>query len=208
MRKTKSFAWGILACLLTPPLACATSGPRPYTIVAPALTCEQAHQQSSRVMERLGYTVTSSSPAAENGQGEIRGARSRGGVQETVTVKISCLADGVQVNAEADIPPCEQANRLAQRTVEQLGYNVTSAIPAVMNGRVGTVKGKRQDAQAQDTVTLTITCTDEAVYVDTRSDSPLVVSSDFTAAISDFRRGFFALFKPLADEAQRQQLSR
>lgn len=208
MRKTKAFAWGIFACLLTPPLACATSGPRPYRIVAPALTCEQAQQQSSRVMERLGYTVTSSSPPAENGPGEIRGARVRGAMQETVTVKISCMADGVHVNAEADVPPCEQANHLAQRTVERLGYNVTSAIPAVMNGRVGMVRGKRQDAQAQDTVTLTITCTDEAIYVDTRSDSPLVVSSDFTAAISDFRRGFFALFKPLADEAQRQQQPR
>jgi hypothetical protein len=38
--------------------------------------------------------------------------------------------------------------------------------------------------------------------VDTRSDSPLAASADFTAAITDFRRGFFALFKPLADGAQ------
>lgn len=204
MRKIQSFAWGISACFLMVALACAASDPRPYTIVAPGLTCEQAYQHSSRVMERLGYTVTSSSPVADNGQGEIRGARSRGEGQETVTVKISCMADGVHVDAEADIPPCQQANQLAQRTVERLGYNVTSSIPAVTNGRVGMVRGKRQNAQAQDTVTLTITCTDEAVYVDTRSDSPLVISSDFTAAISDFRRGFFALFKPLADEAQRQ----
>lgn len=42
------------------------------------------------------------------------------------------------------------------------------------------------------------------LYVDTRSDSPLVASADFTAAITDFRREFFSLFKPLADEAQRR----
>jgi len=204
MRRPTSLAWGIATYLLTATLACAAPDTRPYTIVAPALTCEQAHQHSSRVMERLGYTVTSSPPVLENGQGEIRGARATGDGQETVTVKIACMADGVHVDAEADIPPCQQANQLAQRTVERLGYNVTSSVPAVTNGRVGMVRGKRQNAQAQDTVTLTITCTDEAVYVDTRSDSPLVISSDFTAAISDFRRGFFALFKPLADEAQRQ----
>jgi len=208
MRKAKSFAWGISICLLIPTLTCAVPDTRPYAIVAPALTCEQAHQLSSRVMERLGYTVTASSLASGDSEGRIHGARQRPQGQETVTVKISCMADGVHVNAEADIPPCQQANQLAQRTVERLGYTVSSTVPAVTNGREGVVKGKRHGAQAQDTVTLTITCTDEAVYVDTRSDSPLVVSSDFTAAITDFRRGFFALFKPLADEAQRQGQSR
>ncbi len=194
--------WGITACLLTAALACAAADPRPYAIIAPTLTCEQAHQLSSRVMERLGYTETASFPASSHDDGAIHGARQGFEGQETVTIKISCEADGAHVDAEADIPPCEQANQLAQRTMKRLGYTVTSFLPAAPGGRVGIVKGKRENSQGQDSVALTVTCTDEAVFVDTRSDSPLAASADFTAAITDFRRGFFALFKPLADDAQ------
>src|SRR5262245_46528025 len=202
--RAQIFTLSLMTIPLTATLACATPGAPPYAIFTSALTCEQAQQLATRVVERLGYTITSSSPAVGSSAGMIHGARQRVEGQETVSVKITCGADGVQVDAEGDIPPCEQANQLAQRTVERLGYMVTSVVPAVTGEKVGIVKGKREGGQAQDSVSLTITCTPEAVYVDTRSDSPLAISTDFTAAITDFRRGFFALFKPAADAAQRQ----
>jgi hypothetical protein len=65
------------------------------------------------------------------------------------------------------------------------------------------VKATKEAGGQRETVTLTITCTDEAVFVDARSDNPVVASTDFTSAITDFRRGFFALFKPLADAEQK-----
>jgi hypothetical protein len=205
LRHAQLFAWCSIASLLTAAIACAAPDTRPYAIFTSALTCEQAQQLASHVMGRLGYTITSSSPATGSDAGMIHGARQRTEGQETVSVKVTCGVDGVRVDAEADIPPCEQANRLAQRTVERLGYTVTSFVPAVTGEKVGIVKGKREGGQAQDSVALTITCTPEAVYVDTRSDNPLAASTDFTAAITDFRRGFFALFKPAVDAAQQQK---
>jgi len=205
LRQAQLFTWSLLTIPLMVTLACAAPDARPYAIFTSALTCEQAQQLASRVVERLGYTITASSPATGSDAGMIHGARQNTEGQETVSVKITCGADGVRVDAEADIPPCEQANRLAQRTVARLGYTVTSFVPAVTGEKVGTVKGKREGDQAQDSVALTITCTPEAVYVDTRSDNPLAASTDFTAAITDFRRGFFALFKPAVDAAQQQQ---
>jgi hypothetical protein len=67
------------------------------------------------------------------------------------------------------------------------------------------VQGRREGIQAPDTVTLTITCDADAVYVDTSADSPILASQDFTTAITDFRRGFFSLFKPLAAEVQQEK---
>ncbi|MBI3800809.1 MAG: hypothetical protein HY268_28005 [Deltaproteobacteria bacterium] len=202
--RAQLFAWSLVSFLLLATVACAAPDARPYAILTSALTCEQAQQLAARVTERLGYAITSSSPASGTSAGIIHGARQGVDGQETVSVKVSCGVEGVRVDAEADIPPCEQANRLAQRTVEHLGYTVTSFVPAITGEKVGIVKGKREGGQVQDSVALSITCTPEAVYVDTRSDSPLAASTDFTAAITDFRRGFFALFKPAVDAAQRQ----
>jgi hypothetical protein len=204
LRQVQLITWSVIAFLLPATFACAAPDARPYAIFTSALTCEQAQQLATRVTERLGYTITSSSPASGSSAGMIHGARQGVDGQETVSVKVTCGVDGVRVDAEADIPPCEQANRLAQRTVEHLGYTVTSVVPAITGEKVGIVKGKREGGEVQDSVALSVTCTPEAVYVDTRSDSPLAASTDFTAAITDFRRGFFSLFKPAADAAQSQ----
>ncbi len=202
MRRNSSLIWGIVAGVCALAFAGYTPKPRPYAIFAPSLSCEQAQQLAHRVVERLGYAATSPAPANESRASIIRGKREGVLGPETVTVTITCGADGVHVNAEADVPPCEQANRIVRRTVERLGYTVTSHTPAAY-GQRGVIKGTRYEGREQDTVMLTITCDADAVYVDTRSDSPVVASTDFTAAITDFRRGFFALFNPLATAGQR-----
>lgn len=186
--------------------ACAAPEPRPYSIVTPHLSCERAQQLSQQVMERLRYTVSVATPATSHTAGLLRGVRPRpqGPGEESVSVKITCGADGVHVDANPDVPPCEQANQLTRQSVEQLGYSLSSFTPAVMNGRRGVVQATKADAGKQDVIMLTITCTDEAVFVDTQSDNPVVMSANFASAITDFRRGFFSLFKPMADAEPRK----
>ncbi len=191
--------------LFTTAMAGFTPKPQPYAIFEPALPCEQAQQLAHRVVERLGYTPTSPAPVPDSTASIIKGQREGVFGPEAVTVKITCGTDGVHVDAESDVPPCEQTNQIVRRTVERLGYTITSFTPAVANGKRGVIKGKRENQQEQDTVTLTIKCDADAIYVDTHSDSPIVASTDFTAAITDFRRGFFSLFKPLAAERQQKK---
>jgi hypothetical protein len=200
--RSLAFFTGITAGVFALAFAGYTPKPRPYTIFEPTLPCEYAQQLAHRVVERLGYSA-SPLPQTKNTQTVIKGQRDGVLGPETVSVTISCGADGVHVDAEADTPPCEQANHIVHRTVARLGYTITSFTPASVNGKRGIIKGQRKDQHEHDTVTLTITCDTDAVYVDTRSDSPVVASADFTSAITDFRRGFFAVFKPLAAEAQR-----
>lgn len=199
MQRSFLLIGGITAGVWT--LACAGYTPKSSAIFVSALSCEQTQQLAHRVVERLGYAATLPTPIDENGMSVIRGERAGVLGPETVTVTLTCEADGVDVEAEADLPPCEQANQIVRRTVERLGYTLTSYTPASYRKR-GVIRGKRGEGQAQDTVMLTIACDADAVYVDTRSDSPVVASTEFTAAITDFRRGFFALFTPLATAGQ------
>jgi hypothetical protein len=74
---------------------------RRYAIFEPTLTCDQANKISYRVVEGLGYTVTSFTPASAGGGGVVRGARERPVGQDTVAVKINCGADGVHVNTDS-----------------------------------------------------------------------------------------------------------
>jgi hypothetical protein len=201
-RKTVSQFGVSLFLVITTSLACASS--RPYSISLANFSCERAQQLARQVVERLGYAVTSITPASQRTAGMIRGARKSPHGEDTVTVHVACGADGVQVEATPDLSPCDQANQIARHSVERLGYAVSSFIPAVNEGRKGFVKGNREISGVQETVALTITCTDEAVHVETRSDTPVVASTEFTTAITDFRRGFFALFKPLAEAEQQK----
>lgn len=206
MNKISSVIAGLVAGLLSVALAGNTPKPQPYAIFEPALSCGHAFQLAQRVVERLGYTVIAPPPPADaedSTKKVIRGSREGVLGPEPVTVTITCRPDGVQVDAEADTPPCEQANQIVRRTLEHLGYTVTSYSPAGY-GKKGVIEGKRENEQEQDTATLTITCEPEAIYVDAHAESPVVLTTNFTAAITDFRRGFYSLFKPLAAEAQQK----
>lgn len=186
MQKSLLLIGGITAGVWSLAFAGYTQKPRPYPLIVPVLSCEQAQHLAHRVVERLGYVATFPTPIDENGESVIRGERDGVLGRETVTVTLMRDADGMHANAEADLPPCEQANQIVRRTVERLGYMLTSYTPASY-GKRGVVRGKRGEGRAQDTVMLTIACDDDAVYVDTQSDSPVVTRTDFTAAITDFR---------------------
>jgi len=173
-----------------------TAEPVLYSIFDPHLTCAQATHLSKRVVERLGYALSTSEASGEN---ETRITATRGGAAhgEKLAVKIVCGNDGVHVEAIPDVSPCEQANQRAKQAMEQLQFTVTSFSPATMDKR-GVIKGARTRPGGQETTMATILCSAEAVYIEASEESPLLTNPEFLKPISDIRRGFFALFKPMA----------
>jgi hypothetical protein len=164
-----------------------------YPIIDAALTCEQANRISHRAVERLGYTVASFTPATAEKVGELKGIRDGlWGEKEPVTVKLTCPADGPRIDARPDIPPCEQGNRISRLAIERQGYKVTEFTPAGL-GKAGIVKGEKQDEKP---LVITLFCSrNNGVVMETSSESPLLKKEDFYLAISDFERGFYAMFK-------------
>lgn len=75
-----------------------------YAIHQPNLTCDQANQFSYRVVERLGYTIRAFSPAKPGVPGTVNGVRASELGEEPVSVQITCAADGVHVDANAESP--------------------------------------------------------------------------------------------------------
>lgn len=173
-----------------------------YSIVVPGMSCERAHELSTTVMERLGYTIAQTTPAVGSAPGLIRGARKGPHGDIAVSVKITCEHEKVHIDANPDISPCEQANRITRQSVEKLGYAITEFTPAVMDGQTGVVVGTKEEDGKSDAVELTISCSREVVHIETYSDNPVLISTNFASAITDFRRGFFSVFKPLADAEQ------
>ena len=189
---------GIAATMTTVagPLTRARAATELYTIYEPHLTCEQATKISTRTIERLGYTLSPS--AGVDGQERTLSATRPGATeQEKLTVKIVCSEDGVRVEAVPAVPPCEQANQRSKQAMEQLQFTVTSFSPATI-GKRGVIEGTRDRPAGQETTMATIHCSAEAVYIDSSEESPLLTNSEFLKPISDIRRGFFALFKPMA----------
>lgn len=170
-----------------------------YDLSEPKMSCAEADKITRRALERLHYKITDApQPPADTG-GDIKGIRlGFWGEKEPVSVKISCGPDGAQITPRAGIPPCEQANRVMRKAVEDSGYEVSLFKPAPLGG-AGMVKGKKE---GKDPVSVTITCAVERnrVMVDTSSDSPLLENSTFYQAFSDFQRGFYAMFKAVVDE--------
>ena len=146
-----------------------------YDITEAKMSCQEAHKVTRRALERLHYKVTDLPPTTEKG-GTIKGQRMGfWGELEPVSVEISCNADGSHIAPRAEIPPCEQANRVMRKAVEEGGYTVRTFKPASLGG-VGQIKGEKD---GQDPVSLTISCEVERnrVTVDTSSDSPLLAES-------------------------------
>lgn len=83
---------------------------------------------------------------------------------------------------------------------------MTSFTPA-SDGGEGEVKGVRKGSQGQETISVKITCGADAIHMDTDSDdNPLLDSEDFYLAIIDFSRGFYAWFKGIAQDIQREEM--
>lgn len=163
-----------------------------YGIIETSLPCEEVNRLAQRSVQQLGYRVDSFVPATAEKKGLITASRTFvWGDKEPVTVQIACKSDGIDIDARPDVPPCEQANRIARLAVEHLGYHVTEFSPAAV-GKPGIVKGKKD---GHPEVYVTLFCEGRMVTMDTSSDSPLLQNKDFYNALTDFRRGFFATYK-------------
>jgi hypothetical protein len=79
----------------------------------------------------------------------------------------------------------------------ELGFTPTAIFPARTGSR-GFLQGTRNGPRGQETVSATIICGANAIWMDMPDDSPLLKSAEYLQPISDVRRGFFALFKPMA----------
>ncbi len=190
-----------------PPAGSREDPNRPYALFDPNLTCEQAHKLSRQALEHLRFTLKSDTPTSDSGSRAIKGVREGHLDEENVTVTITCGDDGVRIDSDSDLPPCEQANRVSYRAVERQGFTVTSFSPA-SDGGSGMVKGVRGGPEGQESVTLTVTCGADAVFIDTSSeDNPLLSSEDFYLAIGHFRRGFYAMLNGMAEHLQHQTIS-
>ena len=183
-------------CLIAVVVKSDVAGTPLYAIVEPKLSCEQATQLSTRAIERLGYTLTTSVSTPEHGT-TLTAMRTTANKPDELTVTISCDSAGSRIDAVPDLSPCEQANQRVTTGMAQLGFTLTATFPARMGSR-GFIQGTREGPHGQETVTATIICGTEAIFMDTLADSPLLKSSEFLQPISDARRGFFALFKPMA----------
>jgi hypothetical protein len=189
-------------CLVAVGVRGDVSGAPLYTIMEPKLSCDQATQLSVRTIGRLGFTLETSAPTEKRGQ-ILTARRTGGGRDERLTVTVACEPGGVRVEAVPAPSPCEQANQRATTAMTHLGFTITSASPAMAGKQRGVIKGSRDGARGQETVTVTIICGNEAIFMDTASDSPLLKSPEFLQPISDVRRGFFAYFKPMAEALTR-----
>ena len=117
---------------------------------------------------------------------------------------------------------CEQAQQLAYRTVERMGYRVTAATRATP-GKIGTIRAQQRRSGQTALVQVTIQCQPQGVLVDAASLSTLDVASDTPhPLVTDyhereaprltknrpppttyFRRAFYSLFHGLADNVKR-----
>ena len=117
---------------------------------------------------------------------------------------------------------CEQAQHLAYKTVERMGYRVTSATRATP-GKTGIVQAQQRRSGQTALVQVTVQCQPQGVLVDAASLSTLDVASDTPhPLVTDyhereaprltknrpppttyFRRAFYSLFHGLADNVKR-----
>ena len=117
---------------------------------------------------------------------------------------------------------CEQAQQLAYRTVERMGYRVTSATRATQ-GKTGAIQARQTRSGQTALVRVTVRCQPQGVVVDAASLSTLDVASPTPhPLVTDyhereaprltknrpppttyFRRAFYSLFHGLADNVKR-----
>ena len=164
-----------------------------YPIVESVLTCEQANFVAKKAVERLGYKVTTFTPASGEKGGELKASRTGlWGEAEPVSVSLTCANDGVHISAAPDIPPCEQGNRISRLAVERRGFKVTDFTPAAI-GKPGIIKGTKEGEKPG---VITISCeANHNVTMETSMDGPLARHADFYITISNFYQGFYAVFK-------------
>ncbi len=169
-----------------------------YDVIDPDMSCEDASRFSVRAVERLGYEVTSFTPATDAAEGKIEAKQmGRWGGEENVSVTIACGSNGVRIATRSDVTPCEQANMVMHQAVESSGFTITTYTPATLL-KAGRITGEKEGAEP---TSVTITCYIERnrVEMETSEDSPVLDNVDFYQALTDFQLGFFTAFNKLEE---------
>ncbi len=164
-----------------------------YDVTDPDLNCEDANRFSVRTVERLGYEVTSFTPAAEDTEGRIEAKQiGRWGGEEEVSVTISCGPKGTLMKPRSNVLPCDQANMIMRQALRSSGFTITSDTPATL-ASAGRIAGEKEGAKPTS-VSITCHVDRNIVEMEISQDSPLVDSVDFYKALSDFQLGFYTAF--------------
>jgi hypothetical protein len=164
-----------------------------YDVTDPDLNCEDANRFSVRTVERLGYEVTSFTPAAEDTEGRIEAKQiGRWGGEEEVSVTISCGPKGTLMKPRSNVLPCDQANMIMRQALRSSGFTITSDTPATL-ASAGRIAGEKEGAKPTS-VAITCHVDRNIVEMEISQDSPLVDSVDFYKALSDFQLGFYTAF--------------
>ena len=169
-----------------------------YDVIEPDMSCEDANRFSVRTVERLGYEVTSITPASDVKEGVIEAKQmGRWGGEEGVSVTIACGPNGVRMMARSDVTPCDQANMVMRQALESSGFTITTYTPATFMA-AGVITGEKEGAEP---TSITITCYIERnrVEMDTSEDSPVLDNVAFYQALSDFQLGFFTTFNKVEE---------
>lgn len=198
-RVKRAVRFGVLtlgACLVAGGVTSDIVMPSLYVIEEPHLSCAHAARLTTQTMERLGYALTASVSTPEQGT-VLTAMRTMANAPDGLTVTIACDNAGARIEAVPDLSPCEQANQRVTTGMAELGFTLTATFPARPGSR-GFMQGTRDGPQGQETISATIICGAHAIWMDTPDDSPLLKSAAYLQPISDVRRGFFALFKPMA----------
>ncbi len=164
-----------------------------YDVIDPDLNCEDANRFSVRTVERLGYEVTSFTPAAEDTEGRIEAKQiGRWGGEEEVSVVISCGPKGTLMRPRSNVLPCDQANMVMRQAIRSSGFTITSDTPATL-ASAGMITGEKEGAKPTS-VSITCHIDRNRVEMEISQDSPLVDNVDFYQALSDFQLGFYTAF--------------
>ena len=169
-----------------------------YDVIEPDMSCEDANRFSVRTVERLGYEVTSFTPASDAKEGVIEAKQmGRWGGEEGVSVTIACGPNGARMMARSDVTPCDQANMVMRQALESSGFTITTYTPATFM-TAGVIAGEKEGAEP---TSITITCYIERnrVEMDTSEDSPVLDNVAFYQALSDFQLGFFTTFNKVEE---------
>lgn len=115
-----------------------------------------------------------------------RSARARRAVLISLLLVVGCTPPIRQWDLRNRPLTCDDANRFAFKTLESMGFAVTSFEPATV-GAPGTLRGKRSSDARTQAVTVAITCGSAGATLDIREDNQLVDQIDL-------KRAFFMSF--------------
>ena len=92
----------LFACALLALLAACTAPIRQYDITNQPLTCAEGNDDAYRTLQAMGFTLTGFDPATPSRAGVMHATRQDRGATQSVTVRITCHGQAVDIDASED----------------------------------------------------------------------------------------------------------